>query len=155
MPKNERAFDSSADDMDRRILRVLLEASNLSYRKIAKRLGVSAATIMNRVDRLNNGIVKRYTVMLDYERLGYDFPAAIKIRVMKGRLFEVEKHVARHPNVLAVYDITGDFDSLVITKFRNRRELDGFVKDLQKQEFVERTETDLILNIIKEDCVRI
>jgi Lrp/AsnC family transcriptional regulator for asnA, asnC and gidA len=56
--------------------------------------------------------------------------------------------------VQAVYDVTGDFDALVIAKFRSRRELDSFVKSLQTIEFVERTETNLILNIIKEDSVR-
>ncbi len=140
------------DEKDIRILKVLLEDSRLSFRQIAKRTGLAVSTVVSRVRRLEeSGIIKKYTVEIDYEKLGYSLPVIIDVRVSKGKLFEVEREIARHPNVLAVYDITGDFDVAVLAVFKTRRELDAFVKMLQRMEYVERTHTKIILNIIKDE----
>jgi DNA-binding Lrp family transcriptional regulator len=111
---------------------------------------------MHRVNKLEqSGIIKKYTVQLDYQKLGYELVVCIDIRVAKGKLFEVERLVAKHPSVQAVYDVTGSFDSLVIAKFKNRKELDNFVKKIQTYDFVERTETRLVLNTIKEEFIEV
>src|SRR3989344_7451396 len=142
------------DAVDKGILNALLENSRLSYREIAKKLKISPATVMHRLNHLNkDGIIKNYTANLDYEKLGFDVNVLIDIRVSRGKLFEVEKRIASHPNVFAVYDITGAFDSLVLARFPTRRQMDNFLKKLQTYEFVERTETKLILNNIKEDNI--
>ncbi|MBI4739657.1 Lrp/AsnC family transcriptional regulator [Candidatus Woesearchaeota archaeon] len=139
------------DALDKKILNTLIENSRLSYRQIAKKLNVSAATVMNRANRLEKeGIIKGYAATIDYERVGYDVTIMIEIRISKGKLFEIEKRVASHPNVVAVYDHTGPFDALVIAKFKTRAQMDKFLKKLQTYDFVERTETMLVLNIVKE-----
>ncbi|MFO8016458.1 MAG: Lrp/AsnC ligand binding domain-containing protein [Candidatus Woesearchaeota archaeon] len=56
---------------------------------------------------------------------------------------------------LACYDITRDFDAHMITRFRNRRGLDAFLKKIQTYEFVERTKTDIVLNVVKEEQNRL
>ena len=144
------------DNTDEKIVNVLLEDSKLSYRQIGKKVNVSVATVMHRVKKLEKeGIVKKYTVLLDYEKLGYDVPVMIDIRVAKGKLFNVENKIATHPNVFAVYDKTGNFDATIIAKFKNRKSMDNFLKKIQTYEFVERTETKLILKTIKEESLMI
>ncbi len=144
------------DAVDKGILNTLLENSRLSYREIAKRLKISPATVMHRLNHLNkDGIIKNYTANLDYEKLGFDVNVLIDVRVSRGKLFDVEKRIANHPNVFAVYDITGAFDAIIVAKFPSRKSMDTFVKKLQTFEFVERTETKLILNTIKEENIRL
>jgi DNA-binding Lrp family transcriptional regulator len=53
--------------------------------------------------------------------------------------------------VYGVYDVTGDWDSIIIAKFKNRNELNNFVKNMLSIEYVERTNTSVILNIVKEE----
>jgi len=143
------------DQLDKSILSVLLDDSRLSYRQIAKKLGVSTATIMNRVKELEKDIIKKHTVILDYEKVGYDVEVLIEVRISKGKLLQVEKEIANHPNVFAVYDITGDFDAAILARFPSRRKMDAFLKKIQTYDFVERTNTRLILNTIKEKQVGI
>jgi Lrp/AsnC family transcriptional regulator for asnA, asnC and gidA len=146
----------STDNTDRQILNALMEDSRLSYRKIGHQIGVSAATVMNRLKRLEKeGILKKYSCVLDYEKLDYDVQVIIDVRISKGKLFEVENKIAVHPNVFAVYDNTGSFDTTIIAKFKSRKQMDIFLKSLQAYDFVERTETKLILNTIKEDAIRV
>lgn len=145
----------ATDETDTKLLDVLLADSRLSYRKVASKIGVSAATVMNRIKRLEKeGVIKGYTAILDYEKLGYDIDAIINMKISKGKLFEVENKIAHHPSVAAVYDVTGDFDSTIIAKFRNRRALDTFLKKIQTYEFVEGTNTILILNTIKNSWIK-
>ena len=142
------------ENTDKKILNIIVENSRLSLRQIAKKANVSAATVMHHIKKLEkDGVIKKYTAKLDYEKAGYDVDVMIEIRISKGKLFEVERKIASHPNVFAVYDITGAFDSLVLARFPTRRQMDNFLKKLQTYEFVERTETKLILNNIKEDNI--
>jgi len=143
-------------DADKKITNVLIENSRLSLRQVAKKSKVSVATAMHHMKRLEKeGIIKKYTAELDYEKAGYDVEVIIEVRISKGRLFEVEKKIASNPNVFAVYDITGSFDAVILARFPTRRLMDNFLKKLQTYEFVERTETKLILNTIKEENIGI
>ena len=140
------------DKTDVEILRVLEKNARLSLRKIAKKVGVSVATVMHRVNKLENeGIIRKYIALLDYDKLGYELEAVISVDVAKGKLFEVEKKIATDPSVHAVYDITGHFDVVVVARFKTRKSLDTFVKKIQTYDFVEKTETAIVLNTIKED----
>ncbi|MBI2499654.1 Lrp/AsnC family transcriptional regulator [Candidatus Woesearchaeota archaeon] len=143
------------DELDKQIMNLLLENSKLSYRQIAKKLKVSAATIMNRTKLLEKGgIIKNYTISIDYEKVGFDIEAIIEMRISKGKLIEVEKKIATNPNVFAVYDITGDFDAIILARFENRRRLDTFLKKIQTYDFVERVFTKVILNTLKEQQLK-
>ena len=140
------------DKTDVEILRVLEKNARLSLRKIAKRVGVSVATVMHRINRLEKeGVIRKYIALLDYDKLGYELEAVISVDVAKGKLFEVEKKIATDPSVHAVYDITGHFDVVVVARFKTRKSLDTFVKKIQTYDFVEKTETAIVLNTIKED----
>jgi len=144
------------DATDRRILNHLLLSGRDSYRDIAKALGLAPATIMKRVKELEKaGIIRNYGAVLDYEKLGYDIRVIVDVRVAKGKLFQIEKRIAKHPNVFSVYDNTGSFDATVIARFKNRSGMDKFLKELQTYDFVERTETKLVLSTIKEESTQL
>src|SRR3989338_1015180 len=142
------------EETDKKILNIIVENSRLSLRQIAKKAGVSVATVMHHIKALEkDGIIRKYTAKLDYEKMGYDVEVMIEIRVSKGRLLDVEKKIAMDPNVFAVYDVTGAFDALVLARFPTRRKMDNFLKRIQTYEFVERTETRLILRTMKEENI--
>ena len=69
----------------------------------------------------------------------------------KGKLLELEREVAKLPQVLAVYDVTGLTDAMVIAKFKSREELSKFTKTLLAMPFIERTNTHIVLTTVKED----
>lgn len=139
------------EETDKKILNILIEDSRLSLRQIAKKANVSVATVMHHINRLEEEkIISKYTSKVDYEKLGYNIEVIIEIRISKGRLLDVEKKISVHPNVFAVYDITGAFDAAIFARFETTRQMDAFLKKIQTYEFVERTETKLILKTIKE-----
>jgi len=144
------------DKSSKKILNVLINNSKKSYRELAKEAHVSVGTVSNKLKELEKEkIIKKYTTLVDYDKLGYDIHVFIKIRVSHGKEFSVEKKLLNDFHVSAIYDITGDFDVLVIARFRNRKELDAYLKKIQKFEFVNRVQTNLILNTIAEEPIEI
>jgi DNA-binding Lrp family transcriptional regulator len=140
------------DDVDLQIAALLQEDSRLSFNKIASKLGISVGTAYNRVKNLEaTGVLKGYTVVIDPVKLGYGLTAIIMIQVEGDHLTEVENEIAKIANVFAVYDITGDYDVAIVTRFKDRSGLNDFVKSLLAAPHVKRTVTNLALNIIKED----
>src|SRR5919197_3826090 len=140
------------DETDVKILTKLLGDARLSYRKIAQEVEVSPPTVLTRVEKLEReNIIKFYSAVLDHEKLGYDLTAIIEVTAVKGKISEVEKHIAKLPNVCAVYDITGLTDMIIVAKFRNRKDLSDFVKKDLSMPYVERTNTHVVLLAVKED----
>jgi DNA-binding Lrp family transcriptional regulator len=140
------------DEIDRKLLTELLKDSKRSYRELARAINVSAATVITHVQRLESaGVIQNYTVTIDFERLGYELTVITEIIVSRGKLLETQEEIGKLPYVCGVYDVTGEIDSIVIAKFKNRRALSEFPKALLSMEYVERTNTHIVLNTVKED----
>ena len=141
------------DDKDTQILKHLLLDARQSARQLSHRLGVSTVTMISRIKKLEEKkIIKGYAARLDHELLGYDITAIIEIKTTQGKMLEIENKIAKEDNVIAVYDITGDADTLAIAKFKDRSSLSIFVKKLSTIPNVENTITHIVLNTIKEDA---
>jgi DNA-binding Lrp family transcriptional regulator len=139
------------DELDIRILERLLKDSRKSLRSIAKELGTPTSTVHERVKRLVKiGIIKRFTAELDTKILGMDVTALILISVEGAYITEVERALSSYEQVVAVYDITGEFDVAVIAKFRSIDELNNFIKNVLKIPHVKRTVTSVVFNVVKE-----
>jgi len=140
------------DDVDRKILSEYVKDARLSFREVAKHIGVSVGTVLSRTKKMEQeGLIKGFTVLLDDEKLGYPLTALTEVTVSKGKLVEIEKEIAKLSSTCAVYDVTGQTDAIIIGKFRNRQELSTFTKSILSLNYVEHTNTHLVLTTIKED----
>ena len=143
---------AAMDETDVKILKKLLFDAQSSYRMIAGEIGVSPPTVLARVEKLeSDSIIKSYSAVVDHEKLGYDLTAVIEITATKGKIIDIERQIAKFPNVCAVYDITGLTDMVVIAKFKNRKELSNFVKKDLSLPYIDRTNTHVVLITVKED----
>lgn len=141
------------DELDKKIINKLLEDGRMSFRKIAEAVDSTPATVINRVERLEEeDVITGYGANVDYKRLGYDGIAAIEV-VIEGEFMEVvEEELAKHNNVVSVYSISGDTDILAIVKFKNRDELTTFIKDeVLASDKVEKTITHMMFDVFKEN----
>ena len=140
------------DKLDYNIILSLNANGRKSFRHIAKELKVSLSTISNRVKRLEEeGIIERYIPVINRQKIGYDLTAVINLKLTHGKLIEVQEKISKDNHVSAVYDITGDWDSLIVAHFKDRQDLNKFIKRILSMDFVERTNTQLVLNIVKDE----
>jgi DNA-binding Lrp family transcriptional regulator len=141
----------SIDELDQNILRMLFEDASISYETIAKKVGTSVGTIHNRIKRMKEeNIIERIIPEVNAKKIGFDICALIDVRIKGGHLEELQKRFSNHDNVCSIYDLTGEYDTTFVVKFRNTDDLNKFVKELAGQKHVLRTSTKLVLNVIKE-----
>jgi DNA-binding Lrp family transcriptional regulator len=151
---NEIIYEShhKVDEVDRKIIRLLQEDARKSFNKIADNLGIAVGTAYNRVKNMEDrGILKGYTIILDSTKLGYNLTALILIQADGRYLPEVEKDLAKNDEVMLIYDVTGDYDIAVIARFKDRSDLNNFIKSTLKMAHVTKTVTNVVLNVVKED----
>jgi Lrp/AsnC family transcriptional regulator for asnA, asnC and gidA len=139
------------DEVDQRILRLLLKDASVSQETIANEVGTSVGTVSNRIKRMKEeGVIERFIPAVNARALGFDIVALIDIRIAGGHMEEVQQAFCDHPNVCSIYDITGEYDTMFVTKFCSTEDLNTFIKQLAQHEHVQRTSSNLVLNIIKE-----
>ena len=140
------------DDKDIEILKHLSVDGRQSARQLSHRLGVSTVTVLSRIKKLEEqNIIQGYSVRLNHELLGYEITAIIEIKSNKVKMLDIESEISKYDSTIAVYDITGDSDMMIIAKFKTRELLSDFVKKVSAIPNVENTLTHLVLNTIKED----
>ncbi|MBD3262423.1 MAG: AsnC family transcriptional regulator [Candidatus Altiarchaeales archaeon] len=140
------------DDLDVRILEKLKDDARKSFRDMAEELSVAEGTIYNRVNKLREaGVLRGFIADIDYAKLGYDLTALIGVIVKGGHLPEIEEKISEEENVSAVYDVTGEYDAVVVAKFKDRSQLNTLVKKLTAISNVDRTYTMVVLNVVKEN----
>jgi len=139
------------DELDEKILRELASNAELGVKELAGKLGIPTSTCFNRIKKLKEmGVIKKVTVSVDPMALGYEVTAAIHLNVEGPYLEEIEKQLAENPNILYLFDITGEYDVLAIARFKSVQELDRFIKSILKNPKVKRTITNVVLRVIKE-----
>lgn len=143
---------TEVDETDIEIVKKLEEDGRASFREIAEDLDVSEGTVYNRVRRMEeNGIIKGFSARSDSLKLGKDLEAIINLRVEGEHLVEVEEELSEMDPIRCVYDVTGEYDVILIARFETRSVLNEFVKKVISLDYVERSVTHLVLNVEKED----
>ncbi len=141
------------DTIDRDILRVLLQDGRASHRDVAVRSGHSLATVNRRIRRLEDrGVIQGYTPVLDAHAVGWAMTVLIGLRIEKGYLREVQTAISKDPRIFAVYDVTGEWDGVVLARVQDRADLDDLAKTTLSQEHIARTNTMVVLSTVLEDA---
>lgn len=140
------------EKMELKIIRALNQNSRKSFREIAKEIGTSAPVVINKVKRLEEeGAIKGYIPILNPEYFGYTLMAVVALRISHGKLIEAQEKIAEDSHVISIYDVTGEWDSIVIAHFKNREDLNTFIKKVLAQKYVDRTATHIVLNVVKDE----
>jgi DNA-binding Lrp family transcriptional regulator len=138
------------DELDKRIVEELCTSSQGSYRQIAKRLGIHPTTLIQRVKHLEEeDVIKGYRANVDYLKLGYEFMAIVHIYV-EGDLIAIQEAIKEIPEVLAIFDVTGECDSIAWLACKNRVEFSDVVKQMLSVPGVKKTNTYVVLNVMKD-----
>ena len=117
---------SLRDPTDVQILRQLVEDPRLGISELARRVGMSAPAVRERVQRLEDtGVIAGYRLALDPKALGYTVMAFIRVRPNPGQLHIIADIARDMPNVVECHRITGEDCFIVKAYLHDLEELDG------------------------------
>ena len=141
---NNETTTNELDNTDQEIIKQLNHDGRKSYRQIAKELNLSVGTITNRVQKLKQtGIIKGFQLQLDYAALGYNIETLIGL----DNTGNIENIIDKYPeNIITAHKTTGQYNTLLITRFKDTTELNMFLENITKEENIHKTYTQLILN---------
>ncbi len=140
------------DEMDKKILNTLNKNARMSFRYAAEEIGISPTTLYNKVKKLEkSGVLKGYIPLINRECVGYDLTAIIALRVKQEKDVDGQEAISKLPQVRAVYEVTGEWDLILVCYFKGRKDLTHFLKQKLPLSYVERAITHLVLNVVKEE----
>ena len=122
------------DDLDYQIITQLIEDGRMPYAQIASQVGVSTATVHQRVKRLRErGYIHSFTVDVNWDALGYPVDAFISIRDNGTQgLAELSESLRTIPFVRSSAAVTGEFDLLLHVKARSSSHLGEILDEIRR-----------------------
>ena len=75
----------------------------------------------------------------------------IGLDISKAKTVEIQEKIAKDPHVFAVFNTIGQWDSVIIARFKSRVDLDEFIRKVLTIKGVDKTYTQLVLNIVKDE----
>ncbi len=116
------------DLLDLKILLKLSENSRKSFAQIARELGVSESTVYLRVKKLfDEGVLKGFTVDVDYNMLGFGVEAFVELKPLPKSSKYVINELTKIPNILELYEVSGNYPLLAKVIARNNEELSAVI----------------------------
>lgn len=138
-------------DLDKRLIRALRENARRSNRQLAAELGVAATTVGKRIADLEAaGVIRGYRPFIDYRKLGLGLVAVTRIKARGEALPAIVASLVLHPHLTHVYEITGEFDVMVIGRFADESEMNSEIKSMLSMPGIEGTNTSIVLDAPKE-----
>ena len=135
------------DEIDYKVLDLLIDNSRIPYTDIAKQLLISAGTVHVRIKKMEDaGIISGSSLKLDYKKLGYTFIAYIGIFLEKTHLTnEVLEKLNSIPFVTVAHITTGRFNIYCKIRSKNTNHAKEIIFMIDDIDGVSRTETMISL----------
>lgn len=145
---------SKLDAIDLKILRNLQADGKATIAELAEKVGLSASPCARRVRMLEEArVIKGYTAVVDQKRVGLPISAFASIKLERQREEDLDRFaeaVARWPEVLDCYLMTGQRDYLMRIVAADLEAYERFIKDkLTRLDNVASIETSFALGQVK------
>ncbi|MBD0255307.1 MAG: Lrp/AsnC ligand binding domain-containing protein [Cytophagales bacterium] len=144
MPRN---FD--IDNVDLKILSLLMQDANMPYTEVGKKVFVSGGTVHVRMRKMEEmGIVKGAQLNIDYAKIGWDITAFLGIYLDKSSLYnQVAEELRKIPEIVNIHYTTGNYSIFAKIICRDTQHLREVLHDkIQKVTGIQRTETFISLD---------
>jgi Lrp/AsnC family transcriptional regulator for asnA, asnC and gidA len=146
------------DNVDLKILTLLMEDANMAYTEIAKRVYVSGGTVHVRMKKMQEmGIVTGAQLTIDYSKLGFDIIAFLGIYLEKSSMYsEVAALLEQIPEIVNIHYTTGIYSIFAKIVCRDTKHLRNVLHDkIQNVKGIQRTETFISLEETVERSVKL
>jgi DNA-binding Lrp family transcriptional regulator len=136
------------DDLNRKILALLVEDGRRTYDDVAQRVGLSAPSVKRRVDRLRrDGTLEGFTALVDHGAMGWNTEALVELFFQAGTtLDEVARTLGEHPEVVEAWSVTGEADAIARVRTEDNAALERLIMDLQRDGLVIRTRSQVVMS---------
>ncbi len=146
------------DEIDLNILKHLSQDGRMSNVKLAKTIGMSPASTLERVKKLeNSGVIEGYVVDINEQKIGIGITAVIQIsliRQMKGAIDNFRHKINEISEIVQCYQVTGNSDYILIAKTKDITTFEKLIsQDLSQIEEIGQMHSSVVLSQFKNSKV--
>ena len=136
------------DEVDQRILALLVEDGRRTYDDIGRRVGLSPPSVKRRVDRRRkSGAIEGFTAVVGHDAMGHSTEALVELFYEPGTsLAEVARTLREHPEVVEAWSVTGEADAIARVQTADNTDLERLIIDLQRTAPVVRTRSQVVMS---------
>jgi Lrp/AsnC family transcriptional regulator for asnA, asnC and gidA len=137
------------DEIDIKILSILMHDAKKTYAEIGKELFISGGTVHVRIKKLMDAeVILNTQLQVDYGKLGYDITAFLGIYLEKSKFYDdVSDHLSAIPEILESHYTTGVYSIFAKVICRDTEHLRSIISDqIQQINGIQRTETFISLH---------
>ncbi len=144
------------DDIDKKILKELVENSRMPLSKISLKTGIPDSTISSRIKKLEkNNVIEQYTTIINPEAIGISVTAMVIIQTETENHENVEKELPKLDKVSQVYSISGEYDILIKVWARTLDELNDIISEIRTIDGIDELRELIVMERLKEEPLRI
>src|SRR5699024_9312405 len=136
---------------DNKLIEELIDNGRISYVELANKVNLSRVSAKERINNLiEKGIIEKFTVVINSEKIGKSVSSFFDIDVMPGKLKNVAVNLANHPSVVSIYQMTGPSTLHMHVLVNNFNDLESFINnELYSVEGITRVDSQVLLKRFK------
>ncbi len=145
-------FLEGLNDIDQKIIALLIENARYTYSQIAEKLGLSRVAIKNHIDELEKkGVIEGYTTILNPQKMSDAISLYFDIETRPESFRDVVEILNSQDHITQLYRTTGDYHLHVHALLSSQDEMDSFLHDVMDQlPGIKHMTTNVILTRIKD-----
>jgi len=132
-------------EKDLKIIIELRRNARKQITEISKKTNIPISTIFDRLKIKANGIIKSYKCLIDFDAIGFNTRATICIKCGKTSKDGLRKLFLIHNNVNNFYKINNGYDFMVDVVFKNIKQLEEFIEDLEENHVIKAKQVYYII----------
>jgi len=126
--------------------------ARMKLTSMSRKTGIPVTSIFDKITNLDKiGIIKKYTILLDYELIGFEIKAILIIKINKKQKTDLKEFLSHHHSVNSLYRINNGFDFILEVIFKNMKIMDDFLEKIEKNFDILKLEIHYILEELKRE----
>ena len=145
-------FLQGLDELDQKIVRLLIENARMSYSEIGAKVGVSRVAVKLRIQALEQrGVIEEYTTVINPQKLSGAVSCYFEIETEPSALAHVVEVLKADDTVTQIYRVTGDSRLHVHAVAASAREMEALITEvIDPMPGVTRCSCSTILSRVKD-----
>lgn len=143
---------SGLDELDQKILQLLIENARYTYSEIGERVGISRVAVKTHINALEEqGVIEEYTAVINPNKLSGAVSCYFEIEASPEALPNITQQLYHCPIVTQIYRVTGNCRLHVHAVAADQKELESFLSEtIDQLSGVTSISTNVILSRIKD-----
>ena len=145
-------FLDGLDDLDKKIVELLIKNARMSYSEIGQKTGISRVAVKMRVQALEKrGIIEEYTAVINPQKLGGAVSCYFESETLPKALNEVAEKLRMNDTVTQIYRVSGKSKLHVHAVASSNEEMEEFISQvIDRLDGVKECSSNVIFSRIKD-----